>query len=80
MATLRPSGTEEERDSPPRHSRSCSVRFGARWRARRRTIRCCLSGRFAANTARTPPGPHRFAVTTATCSQASWRSVMRQSA
>jgi len=29
----------------------------ARWRARRKTISCCLSRRFSAITARTPPGP-----------------------
>jgi hypothetical protein len=36
-----------------------------RWRARRRTISCCLSRRFSAITARTPPGPHSFAFMTA---------------
>ena len=58
------SGTEEER--PDSAEQSVAQRqIGARRRARRRTISCCLSTRFSAITARTPPGPHSFAVTTA---------------
>jgi hypothetical protein len=38
---------------------------------RRSTSSCCLSRRFSAMTARTPPGPHSFAVTTARCSSPS---------
>ena len=55
-------------------------RLGARRRARRRTISCCLSTRFSAITARTPPGPHSFAVMTATWSRATRRFLMRESA
>src|ERR1700687_4726117 len=51
-------------DQNPHSSRSLGVRFGARWRTRRKTISCCLSKRFSAITARTPPGPHSFAVMT----------------
>jgi len=46
-------------------SRSLDVRFGTRLRARRRTMSCCLSRRFSAITARTPPPPQSFTVTTA---------------
>jgi hypothetical protein len=55
----------EEKRPNPQISRLLSVRFGARWRARRRTIRCCLSRRFSAISARAPLGPHSFAVVTA---------------
>ena len=55
------------------------LRRGRR-RARRRTISCCLSTRFSAITARTPPGPHSFAVMTATWSRATRRFLMRESA
>ena len=60
------SGTKEQGESPQR-SRSLRVRLGARWRPRRSTSSCCFSARFSAITARTPPGPHSFAVTTARC-------------
>jgi hypothetical protein len=62
----------------PHSSRSRRVRFGARWRARRRTMSCCLSRRFSAMTARTQPGPHGFAVKTTRCSRASWKSFTRE--
>ena len=52
-------------DANPQRRRSAVVKFGARCRGRRRTINCCLSKRFSAITARTPPGPHSFAVMTA---------------
>src|SRR6266446_4591615 len=65
MATLQIRPGLRKSDPNAQISRSLSARFGARWRARRRTISCCLSRRFSAITARTPPGPHSFAVTTA---------------
>ena len=65
MATFRIRPGLRKSDPNPQSSRSLSVRFGARWRARRRTISCCLSRRFSAITARTPPGPHILAVMTA---------------
>ena len=39
-----------------------------------------LERRFSAITARTPPGPHSFAIMTARCSSVSRRSFMRESA
>ena len=80
MATFRMRPGLRKSDPNPQSSRSLSVRFGARWRARRRTISCCLSRRFSAITARTPPGPHSFAVMTARWSRASRKSFMRESA
>ena len=62
-----PSWTEEERHNP-HSSRSLRRRFGARWRARRSTISCCLSRRVSAITARTPPGP-QSSVAPAACEQ-----------
>ena len=56
MATVRIRPGLRKSDPKPHSSRPLSVRFGARWRARRRTISCCLSRRFSAITARTPPG------------------------
>src|SRR5437879_3043169 len=62
-----------ERQVRPRRAddatRITLVAFGARRRARRRTISCCLSRRFSAITARTPLGPHSFAVMTARCDE-----------
>ena len=66
-------------DPNPQNSRSLGVRLGARWRPRRSTSSCCLSTRFSAITARTPPGPHSFAVTTARCAKVSRRFFMRAS-
>ena len=65
MATFRIRPGLRKSDANPQISRSLSARFGVRLRPRRRTISCCLSTRFSAITARTPPGPHSFAVTTA---------------
>jgi hypothetical protein len=60
-------------DQNPHSSRWLGVRFGTRWRARRKTISCCVSRRFSAITARTRPEPQNFAVTMARCSRASRR-------
>jgi len=76
MATFRMRSGLRKSDQNPHSSRSLRVRFGARWRARRRTISCCLSRRFSAITARTPPGPHSFAVVTARCSRVSRKPFM----
>ena len=48
----------------PSAKRSTNVRFGARWRERLLTMRCCLSNRDSAATARTPPGRRSFAIVT----------------
>lgn len=45
-----------------------------------KTMRCCLSRRFSAITARTPPRPHSVAVMTAKWSRMSKQSFMRESA
>jgi hypothetical protein len=71
MATFRMRPGLRKSDPNPQSSRALSVRFGARWRARRRTISCCLSRRFSAITARSPPGPHSCAATTARWSKVS---------
>ena len=55
MATFRMRLGLRNSDPNPRSSRSRRVRFGARCRVRRSTINCCLSRRFPAFTARTPP-------------------------
>ena len=48
------------------HSISTRRAYGVpRWRERRSTISCCLSRRFSAMTARTPPGLQSFAAVTA---------------
>jgi hypothetical protein len=65
MATFRMRPGLRKSDPNPQSSRSLRVRCGARKRARRRTISCCLSRRFFAITVRTPPGPHSFAIMTA---------------
>src|SRR5882762_11738084 len=67
-------------DPNPQSSRALSFRLGARRRARRSTMSCCLSTRFSAITARTPPGPHSFAVMTVRWSRASRKSFMRETA
>jgi hypothetical protein len=56
MATFRIRHGLKKSDANPQISRSLSARFGARWRPRRITISGCLSTRFPAITARTPPG------------------------
>ena len=61
MATFRIRPGLRKSDPNPNSSRSLAVRCGARWRGRRKTISCCLSRRFSAVTARTPPGPHSVA-------------------
>ena len=68
MASFRTRPGLRKSDPNPQSSRSLSVRLGARWRPRRSTISCCLSTRFSAIIARTPPRPHSFAVVTARCS------------
>ena len=80
MATFRMRPGLRKSDPNPQRSRSLSVRLGARRRPRRRTMSCCLSRRFSAITARTPPGPHSFAVMTARWSRVSRKSFMRESA
>src|SRR5438445_7012052 len=69
MATFRIRPGLRKSDPNPQISRSLNARFGARQRARRRTISCCLSRRFSAITARTPLRPHSFAVMTARCDE-----------
>ena len=61
MATFRIRPGLRKSDPNPNSSRSLAVRRGARWRGRRKTISCCLSRRFSAITARTPPEPHSVA-------------------
>ena len=65
MATLRIRPGLRKSAPNPHRSRSPTLRFGARWRERRSTISCCLSRRFSAMTARTPPGLQSFAAVTA---------------
>ena len=65
MASFRIRPELRKSDPNPQSRRSLSVKLGARWRPLRRTISCCLSRRFSAITARTPPGPQSFAVATA---------------
>ena len=61
-----------EKEGPnPQRRRSTVVKFGARFRGRRRTISCCFSKRFSAITARTPPGRQSFAAVTARWSRVS---------
>src|SRR5262249_49450270 len=57
-----------------------SVRFVGVAEARRSTINCCLSRRFSAITARTPPAPQSRAVTMARCRSVSRRFLMCASA
>src|SRR5215510_183232 len=73
--TLRSRRRAARSDPNPQSGRSFSLRLGARLRARRRTISCCLS-RFSAITVRTPPGPHSFVVTTTGCRRVSGRFYM----
>jgi hypothetical protein len=80
MAILRIRPGLRKSDPSAQISRPLSVRFGARWRARRRTISCCLSSRFSAITARTPPGPHSFAVMAPKWSKVRRRFFMRDTA
>ena len=80
MATFRIRPGLRKSDPNSQISRSLSARFSARWRARRRTMSCCLSRRFSAMTARTPPGPHSFAVMTARWSKVTSISFMRETA
>jgi len=62
MATFRMRPGPRKSDPNPQSSRSLSAKFGARLRARRTTISCCLSMRFSAITVRTPPGPRWLAI------------------
>ena len=65
MATFRIRPGLRKSDQNPNSSQSLAVMRGARWRGRRKTISYCLSRRFSAITARTPPGPHSVAAMTA---------------
>jgi len=74
MATFRIRLGLRNSDPTPHRSRAPTVKFEARLGERRSTSSCCLSRRFSAMTARTPPGPHSFAAVTAR-----WRRVSRTS-
>ena len=65
MATLRIRPGRRKSAPTPQRSRSPTLRFGARWRERRRTISGGLRRRCSALTARTPPGLQSFAAVTA---------------
>ena len=80
MASFRMRPGLRKSDPNPQSSRSLERQVGCPLATRRSTISCCLSTRFSAITARTPPGPHSFAVVTARCSSVSRRFFMRESA
>ena len=79
MATCRMRPALRESEQNPQSRRSVSVNV-ARRRPRTRTMSCCLSTRFSAITARTPPGPLGFAAMTTRCSNGSRGLFMRESA
>jgi hypothetical protein len=69
MATFRIRPGLRNSDPNPQSSRSLTVRFGARRRARHRAISCCLSRRFSAIAARTRLITRRCIASTADCSR-----------